>query len=276
MLLRRGHVDAVGVEGGGDEQLLRVHRPRIQCPFEFFVENALVRGVHVDEDQPVLVLGENVDPVQLRDRESERRRLVGVRAPVRYSCCGPSARTRIGEHRRVARNRLSEAQRGLPARGWMDWPTATGAATAAGVCAAVPERPFATAWNANWCTARGSRKRTSILAGWTLTSTPSGRSRGTARRPDDARRAARRGRLRAARARSICRARSARSRTRTECHARPAYRPVSRRSRGALWRRRLLRSDASIERTPLRAPLQLAGPDPKARGAPRRDRCSSR
>ena len=41
---------------------------------ELFVAYALVRGVHVDDDQAVGVLGQDVDAVELRDRIAERWR----------------------------------------------------------------------------------------------------------------------------------------------------------------------------------------------------------
>ena len=40
--------------------------------FELFIDDALVRGVHVDDDEPVFVLGQNVDAGELRERDAER------------------------------------------------------------------------------------------------------------------------------------------------------------------------------------------------------------
>ena len=40
---------------------------------ELFVADALVRGMHVDHDQPIGILGQDVDAVQLRHRVAQRR-----------------------------------------------------------------------------------------------------------------------------------------------------------------------------------------------------------
>ena len=72
-----GALAGVGAEYDGNEQALH-RRSRIGAELEFFVEDALVGGVHVDEDQSLRVLGEDVDTVQLGDGVAER--MVGVGA----------------------------------------------------------------------------------------------------------------------------------------------------------------------------------------------------
>ena len=47
----------------------------VKLGFEFFVDDALVRGVHIDDHQPMLVLRQDVDAVELRQREAKRRNL---------------------------------------------------------------------------------------------------------------------------------------------------------------------------------------------------------
>jgi hypothetical protein len=60
-----GDVERVGGEDGGDQQRLRGDLAAVEGGFQLFVEDAFVRGVHVDEDQAAGVLGEDVDAVQL-------------------------------------------------------------------------------------------------------------------------------------------------------------------------------------------------------------------
>ena len=57
---QRLHRNAVGVERG----------------LELFVDDALVRGMHVDDDQAVPVLRQDVDAGQLGQREAQRRYVV--------------------------------------------------------------------------------------------------------------------------------------------------------------------------------------------------------
>ena len=54
--------------------------------FEPFVQDALVRGVHVDEDQAVAVLREDVDAVQLRQGGAERVMLRRPRRSGTWRC----------------------------------------------------------------------------------------------------------------------------------------------------------------------------------------------
>ena len=55
------------------QQRLRAQAGAVMRGLELFVADALVRGVHVDDDQAVRGFGEDVDAVQLRDRVTQRR-----------------------------------------------------------------------------------------------------------------------------------------------------------------------------------------------------------
>src|SRR5204862_125394 len=114
VLLDGGHIAPVGVERGGDKQLLGVHRAGVERSLESFVKDALVRGMHVDQYQALLVLREYVYAVQLREREAERRCTRRVRVFERRARQREvSGRAPVGEHRGIARYRLSEAQGNL-------------------------------------------------------------------------------------------------------------------------------------------------------------------
>src|SRR5438094_930485 len=83
-----------------------VHRAGIERSLESFVKDALVRGVHVDQYQPLLVLSEDIDAVQLREREAERRR--AGRARVfgcdALQCSGALAGAPVRKHGGIARD----------------------------------------------------------------------------------------------------------------------------------------------------------------------------
>ena len=51
-----------------------------------FVQDTLMRGVHIYQDEALAILGENVDPVQLRQGRPER--LVGPRLQRRAAALG--------------------------------------------------------------------------------------------------------------------------------------------------------------------------------------------
>ncbi len=53
-----------------DQQLLRRHLLRVQRGLEFFIHDALVRSMHVDDDQAMLVLGQDVDAGELGEGEA--------------------------------------------------------------------------------------------------------------------------------------------------------------------------------------------------------------
>ena len=53
---------------------------RLPLRFETFIHDALVRGVHVDHDQALRVFGQDINPLQLRQRAAQRPVLgVGMR-----------------------------------------------------------------------------------------------------------------------------------------------------------------------------------------------------
>jgi hypothetical protein len=54
-------------------------RDAVERGLQLFVEDALVRGVHVDENQAERVLRQDVDAVQLGQRVAEWRRRFDVR-----------------------------------------------------------------------------------------------------------------------------------------------------------------------------------------------------
>ena len=56
---------------------MRGKRRRVERVLEAFVDDALVRGVHVHEDEARDVLREDVDAMELREREAQHRRLRG-------------------------------------------------------------------------------------------------------------------------------------------------------------------------------------------------------
>ena len=74
----------------GTSKRLRAQAFAVVRVLELLVADAFVRGVHVDDDQAVGVLGEDEDAVQLRDGETERRRGVVARLGHRHAarCCG--------------------------------------------------------------------------------------------------------------------------------------------------------------------------------------------
>ena len=47
-----------------------------------------MRGVHVDHDQPVTVLGEDINAAELCDREAQGRHLAGLRTGLRHGRSG--------------------------------------------------------------------------------------------------------------------------------------------------------------------------------------------
>ncbi len=85
--------------------------------FQFFVGDALMRRVHVDEHEAVRVLGEHEHAVQLRERVAERRtvarlrqRCVYVRMRVAVIVRCRNVRRPLAEQRRVGGERLAHAE----------------------------------------------------------------------------------------------------------------------------------------------------------------------
>ena len=161
--------------------MLRLDRRRAQARLQPLVDDALVRRVHVDDDQPVRVLGQHVDAAELGQRVAERpswpssvgggvpsceraASAAAARAPQRGgrgarlgAVPGPTASAMPSDRRprRAAPALRSAAAPAPPAR----------ARHRQRVLDRVPHRLVHLA---------ASRKRTSILVGCTLTSTRSG------------------------------------------------------------------------------------------------------
>ena len=81
-------LDKVRLAFGNRNRLRHEQRLANQCAIveallEFFVRYALMRRMHVDNNQAVFVLGKDVDACELRDSETERRHL--------GACSGTSA-----------------------------------------------------------------------------------------------------------------------------------------------------------------------------------------
>ena len=86
----------------------RLHRhARVERRLQPLVHDALVRRVHVDDHQAVAVLREDVDAVQLREREAERMRIVVGRTTV-------GAARRIGARAEELAHRTPTARDSMP------------------------------------------------------------------------------------------------------------------------------------------------------------------
>jgi hypothetical protein len=70
-----GDVDRFGVEHRWNQECLGCQLPFVERPLELLVEDAFVRRMHVDDDQPLGVLRQDVDAVQLGKGVAERRYL---------------------------------------------------------------------------------------------------------------------------------------------------------------------------------------------------------
>ena len=102
------------LRGGGHrdrhQQRLRRQRRRVERVLQPLVDDALVRRVHVDDHEARRVLREDVDAVQLREREPERGRLARARAACasRAALVGHRGREeRLVRRARAARPRTS-------------------------------------------------------------------------------------------------------------------------------------------------------------------------
>ena len=71
---RQQRIDLVlgGCDAQRLEQQLRGRRAGLVQRLQLLVDHALVRGVRVDDDQAVAALRQDVQTVQLRDRDAER------------------------------------------------------------------------------------------------------------------------------------------------------------------------------------------------------------
>ena len=80
MVFRSADLRVTGGKGRRDQQGLDGHGlRRLLCRLQTFIDDALVRGMHVHDDQAMPVLRQDVDAQQLSEREAQRK-LVGLRA----------------------------------------------------------------------------------------------------------------------------------------------------------------------------------------------------
>ena len=68
-----GDVDRFGIEHRGNQQRLRRQSLLVECVFELLVQDAVVRRMHGDDHQTLVVLRQDVDAVQLREGITKRR-----------------------------------------------------------------------------------------------------------------------------------------------------------------------------------------------------------
>ena len=75
LALRHQRIELVHLQldGDGHQQQLRRHTAA-RLRLQFFVQHALVRGVHVDQHQSLFVLRQDVDAMNLRERRAQRLR----------------------------------------------------------------------------------------------------------------------------------------------------------------------------------------------------------
>ena len=74
VLLGGGDVERLGLEHRRHQQALALHRAGVEVGLQLLHHDALVRGVHVDQHQPGLVLRQDVDAVELGEGVAERGR----------------------------------------------------------------------------------------------------------------------------------------------------------------------------------------------------------
>ncbi len=107
VLFHRRHVKRIGAETHRNQQRLHRDRACLERIFQFFVQDALVRRVHVHDHQAVPVLRQHEDAGELGQGEAEGR--VG-----RLRWCGLERRVRNGaraEQRLVERRGLGQPER---------------------------------------------------------------------------------------------------------------------------------------------------------------------
>jgi hypothetical protein len=75
LVFHGGQLGRAGGKHQRHQQGLRRRRTGVEGGLELFVEDALMRGVHVDQHQPGGVLRQDVDAMQLRDGVAEQRGL---------------------------------------------------------------------------------------------------------------------------------------------------------------------------------------------------------
>ena len=77
VLFRSRHIQCLGLEKRRYEQRLSLHRSGVKVRFQLLHHDALVRRVHIHEDESGLVLRQDVDAMELRKRIAERRGFFG-------------------------------------------------------------------------------------------------------------------------------------------------------------------------------------------------------
>ena len=98
-----------GGEGDRDQQRLRCDaRLRAEAGLQPLVDDALVRGVHVDDHQALRVLGQDVDAAELRERAAERPVVAGRRRRRRGAARGAVAARRRPRQRAAAGSRREQ------------------------------------------------------------------------------------------------------------------------------------------------------------------------
>ena len=105
MFLGSGNIEFFSVKDDLDQQRLHGNAIAIELVFQVLIDDTLVRSVHIDDDEAVLVLCKNENAGQLRQREAERRCLaVGSRlCDFRVRC---RRRLQIAEQRLIGVGRL--------------------------------------------------------------------------------------------------------------------------------------------------------------------------
>ena len=182
---QRGGV-GIEIDDDGAQQYLALDAVLGALALQAFIDDALMGGVLIDDDDAVARLRDDISVVHLRARRAERRLEIGRRRR-------RDIRRRVGGGRKIGEallRGLGEAgwrsRRGAPIPGLRESRGAAGANAGARKAAIAPLPPVVAAWCSAPCsacliaptirprTSPPSRKRTSALAGWTLTSTSRG------------------------------------------------------------------------------------------------------
>ena len=122
VFLNGGDIQRIRCEHRRNKQGLRTDLPLVECILEFFVQDTLVRRVHIDEHQALGALGQNIDTVQLRQGVAERGGDIRVAGLVDRRGNGRHFQRGAVECVVSRRGRLVDTQRNLPRR----FPSAVG------------------------------------------------------------------------------------------------------------------------------------------------------
>jgi hypothetical protein len=203
--------------------------PVAAAGLEPLVDDALMRGMHVDDDQALGVLGQDVDAGSWASArpsgqspagrgigrgqsvgdgggmpsQPSRGRVSGVqhrtaaqralpqRLQIRHAVSSRPGAACIGAWPLPGRQTAGHGRRRGAVWAGLQWPDGSAGRRQPTGAARCGASASSTAWRTAWCTSRLSRKRTSILVGCTFTSTRRGSMSRTAHRPAGAGRAAR-------------------------------------------------------------------------------------